>query len=472
MDHYEELDLDGINTESLADRPSKVHVADFGVVCPPQVNVRSFIDSLPDILAGRDIKHIIEVIVTARQQGVPVIFCYGAHVVKVGLAPVLIELIKHGVLTSIATNGAGAIHDVEIALAGKTSEDVSACLALGRFGIAQETAELLNQAAQEAYREELGLGTATARRLANSDAPHVDMSILAAAYHQGIPATVHVALGTDINHMHPSADGAAIGDATLRDFRIFAHEATKLQNGGVIIVAGSAVVLPLIIEKALAVVQNLGYDVGPFTGINLDFVKHYRSTLNPVTRAQEFGGQGLTLIGHHEINIPLIAAAVLEDGIDMLFRVDFDPNALRQLQHPPRLVVGFLFPGVDHHPLQEPFGSRDHLDGVLVGGHCIIVLTSRHERRHGRNHHVPRVGLLRTPGHVRGILGHEPVDEIVRGVQVGTIVRVYVNRLDAPDGVDGSCHGQHLTRWNVLSLKSVANLPQPECRSRSRRASR
>ncbi len=313
MDHHEELDLDGINTESLAARPSNVHVADFGTVCPPEVNVRNFIDSLPNILAGRDIKRTIQAIVTARQQDLPVIFCYGAHVVKVGLAPVLIELVKRGVLTSIATNGAGAIHDVEIALAGKTSEDVPACLASGRFGMVQETAELLNQAAQEAYRKEIGLGTAIARRIANSDAPHVDISILATAYRKGIPVTVHVALGTDINHMHPSADGAAIGAATLRDFRIFAHEVAKLQDGGVVVVAGSAVVLPLIIEKALAIVQNLGYDVGPFTGINLDFVKHYRSTLNPVTRAEEFGGQGITLIGHHEINIPLIAAAVLEE---------------------------------------------------------------------------------------------------------------------------------------------------------------
>ena len=240
MDHHEELDLDGINTESLADRPSKVHVADFGVVCPPEVNVRSFIDSLPDILAGRDIKRIIEAIVTARQQDLPVIFCYGAHVVKVGLAPVLIELVKRGVLTSIATNGAGAIHDVEIALAGKTSEDVPACLPSGRFGMARETAELLNQAAQEAYRNDIGLGTAIARRITKNDAPHVDMSILATAYRKGIPATVHVALGTDINHMHPSADGAAIGAATLRDFRIFAHQLTGLRGGGVIVVAGSA----------------------------------------------------------------------------------------------------------------------------------------------------------------------------------------------------------------------------------------
>ena len=271
---FEELNLDEVNTEPLADRPSKVHISDFGSVCPPEANIAAFIESLPDILAGRDIKRAIQALVAARQQDLPVIFCYGAAVIKVGLAPVIIQLIERGVLTSIATNGAGAIHDVEIALAGKTSEDVSAALAEGRFGMARETAELLNGAAQEACRDEIGLGAAIARSIANSTAPHLDMSILAAAYEQGIPATVHVALGTDINHMHPSADGAAIGAATLRDFRIFAHQVTRLQGGGVIIVAGSAVVLPLIVEKALAVVRNLGSEAGAFTGINLGFVKH------------------------------------------------------------------------------------------------------------------------------------------------------------------------------------------------------
>ncbi len=312
MDRYEELNLEAINTEPLAERPSKVQISDFGSVCPPQANVGSFIGSLPDILAGRDLKRIIEAIVTARQRDLPVIFCYGAHVVKVGLAPVIIALIKRGVLTSIATNGAGAIHDVEIALVGQTSEDVTAALPAGRFGMAKETSELLNAAAQQAHQEKIGLGTAIARCIATSDGEHTDLSILAAAYQQQIPATVHVALGTDINHMHPSADGAAIGAASLRDFRIFAHQVTKLGAGGVIIVAGSAVVLPLIIEKSLAVVRNLDYEIGSFIGINLDFMKQYRSALNPVARAHEFGGEGITLIGHHEINIPLITAAVLE----------------------------------------------------------------------------------------------------------------------------------------------------------------
>jgi len=312
MDHYDELNLETVSTESLAERPSNVHISNFGSVCPPEANVGSFLDSLPDILAGRDIKRIIEAIVTARQRDLPVIFCYGAHVVKVGLAPVVIELIKRGALTSIATNGAGAIHDVEIALVGKTSEDVATALPRGRFGMAKETSEFLNAAAQQAYQEEIGLGTAIARAIDSSGGEHTDLSILASAYQQQIPVTLHVALGTDINHMHPSADGAAIGAGSLRDFRIFAHQITKLRDGGVIIVAGSAVVLPLIIEKSLAVVRNLGYEIGGFTGVNLDFIKHYRPALNPVVRAGEFGGEGITLIGHHEINIPLIAAGVLE----------------------------------------------------------------------------------------------------------------------------------------------------------------
>ncbi len=205
MDRYEELNLEAVSTESLAERPSKVHISDFASVCPPRANVGGFIDSLPDILAGRDIKRIIEAIVGARQRDLPVIFCYGAHVVKVGLAPVIIELIKRGVLTSIATNGAGAIHDVEIALAGKTSEDVAGTLPCGRFGMAKETSEFINAAARQAYQEEIGLGTAIARRITNSDGEYTDLSILAAAYQRQIPATIHVALGTDINQLGPPA---------------------------------------------------------------------------------------------------------------------------------------------------------------------------------------------------------------------------------------------------------------------------
>ena len=176
----------------------------------------------------------------------------------------------------------------------------------------RETNQFVNQAACEAYEEQVGLGSVLGRNIAESGAPYIDLSIVAAAYRQGIPATVHVALGTDINHMHPSAEGAAIGDASMRDFRIFAAQVSKLQGGGVILLAGSAVILPLIIEKSLALARNLGYPVGGFTGVNLDFIRHYRPALNPVARAEELDGQGITIIGHHEITIPLIAAAVLE----------------------------------------------------------------------------------------------------------------------------------------------------------------
>jgi len=308
---FEEIDWQRIKTESLADRPSKVNVGDFGQVATA-ADVTAFVESLPDILAGADIKRVISAIVAAHRQQLPVIFCYGAHVVKVGLAPVIIELLRRGILTCLATNGAGSIHDVEIALSGKTSEEVGTGIKEGRFGMVRETNEFLNQAAREAYEEQLGLGSVMGRNIAESGAPYIDLSIVAAAYRQGIPATVHVALGTDINHMHPSAEGAAIGDASMRDFRIFAAQVSKLQGGGVILLAGSAVILPLIIEKSLALARNLGYPVGGFTGINLDFIHHYRPALNPVVRAEELDGEGITIIGHHEITIPLIAAAVLE----------------------------------------------------------------------------------------------------------------------------------------------------------------
>ena len=309
---FEEINCQDIKTESLADRPSKVRMADFGQVPPAEANISAFIQSLPDILAGADIKRVIAAIVEAHHQQLPVIFCYGAHVVKVGLSPVIIELIRRGVLTAVATNGAGSIHEVEIALAGKTSEDVAAGIKEGRFGMARETSEFVNQAAGEAYKNELGLGAVIGRNIAASGGSYVDLSILAATHQQGIAATVHVAPGTDINHMYPSAQGAAIGAATMRDFRIFAAQVAKLQGGGVILLAGSAVILPLIIEKSLALARNLGYPVGGFTGVNLDFVRHYRSTLNPVARANELGGEGISIIGHHEINLPLIAAAVLQ----------------------------------------------------------------------------------------------------------------------------------------------------------------
>lgn len=309
---FPEIDWQAIRTESLVDRPSKVHMEQFCKLPSAAVNVSAFVDSLPDILAGKDIRRVITAIVGARRQQMPVIFCYGAHLVKVGLTPVIIELIQQGVLTSIATNGAGSIHDVELALSAKTSEEVGTRIQEGRFGMVRETAEFINQAAQQAYEEQLGLGQVLGRNIAESGAPFADLSILAAAHRQGIPATVHVALGTDINHMHPSANGEAIGAATLRDFRIFAAQTSKLQGGGVIILAGSAVILPLIIEKSLALARNLGYPVKGFTGVNLDFIRHYRASLNPVARAQELGGEGITIIGHHEINIPLIAAAVLE----------------------------------------------------------------------------------------------------------------------------------------------------------------
>ncbi len=310
--NFEEINCQDIKTEALADRPSRVSIEDFAKLSPPEADILAFIESLPDILAGADIKRVIAAIVAAHHQQLPVIFCYGAHVVKVGLSPVIIQLIRQGILTLVATNGAGSIHDVEIALSGKTSEDVGAGIKEGCFGMVRETSEFVNRATTEAYEQQIGLGAAMGRNIAARAGPYIELSILAAAHQQGIAATVHVAPGTDINHMHPSAQGEAIGAATMRDFRIFAAQVAKLQGGGVILLAGSAVILPLIIEKSLALARNLDYPVGGFTGVNLDFIRHYRPSLNPVARAEELGGEGISIIGHHEINLPLIAAAVLE----------------------------------------------------------------------------------------------------------------------------------------------------------------
>jgi hypothetical protein len=217
-----------------------------------------------------------------------------------------------GWVSLVALNGAGSVHDSEIALAGKTSEDVPAALADSAFGMARETSELLNSAAREAQGDKIGLGAAIGRHLLAEKAPHCSFSILASGMELAIPVTVHVAIGTDINHIHPSASGAAIGEATYTDFKVFCSAVSHLGEGGVILNCGSAVVLPVIFEKALSVTRNLGYDVANFTGVNMDFLHQYRTNLNPIQRARDLGGRGFSLTGHHELMIPLLAASLLE----------------------------------------------------------------------------------------------------------------------------------------------------------------
>ena len=277
-----------------------------------------FLDGLPDILASRDLHRVAEAVVQAHRRGKPVILALGAHVIKVGLSPIVIDLMRRGIVTGLALNGAGAVHDFEVAYAGKTSEDVAATLEDGAFGATRETAVALNLAAELCLIRELGLGQAMGEMIAKAKLPHAGLSLLAQAAKLGIPATVHVAIGTDTIHMHPSADGAAIGQGTLYDFRLFAGMVAKLE-GGVYFNIGSAVILPEVFLKALSLARNLGHPVRRFTAVNLDFIQHYRPRLNVTGRPVASAGVGINLTGHHELLLPLLAAAILE-GLDQTKR--------------------------------------------------------------------------------------------------------------------------------------------------------
>jgi hypothetical protein len=308
---YEEFDLTGVATYPLASRPSKVRAADFARPFEPGSGVSGLVASLPRILAGDDFRAVVQAIVEARRAGAPVIWGIGGHVVKVGLGPVLVDLMRRGFVSAVATNGAGLIHDFEIALAGATSEDVDAALGPGAFGMAEETGRDLNEAITRGVAEGLGIGQAVGRYLLALQPAHAGASVLAQAARLGVPVTVHVALGTDITHMHPAASGAAIGDGSLRDFRYLAASVARLK-GGVYLNCGSAVVLPEVFLKAVALARNRGVDLSGLTTVSLDFTRHYRPETNVVRRPTQGVGRGYTLVGHHEILIPLLAAALIE----------------------------------------------------------------------------------------------------------------------------------------------------------------
>jgi hypothetical protein len=307
---YRPVDLTGLRMRSLAERPSKVRVDDFARPAQPGATFREFFAALPKILAGDDVRAVVDAIVRAHRAKRPVLLGLGAHVIKCGLSPVIIDLMERGVVTAVAMNGAGPIHDVEIALAGQTSEDVQAGLKDGGFGMARETGVLIHEALAEAGPE-IGLGEAIGRRLLAVKPPHERASILAAAARLRLPATVHVAIGTDIVHMRAGASGAAIGAASFVDFRLFTAIVADL-SGGVYLNAGSAVILPEVFLKAFAVAQNLGSDLRDFTTVDLDMITHYRPTVNVVQRPATVGGRGFTLTGRHEILLPLLAFAVVE----------------------------------------------------------------------------------------------------------------------------------------------------------------
>jgi hypothetical protein len=316
MTTIDPLSLEGLATYSLKDRPSKVSQEDFARPWTRGGSFQEFIERLPHLLAGQTLRAVAAAWVQARRAGRPVLLGMGAHALKVGLSPILIDLMDRGLITGLAANGAVIIHDAEIAMVGRTSEDVDQVLGSGQFGMARETAEFLNEAATWGAKEGLGLGEAVGRRLIASNLPYQHLSLLATAAGLDLPATVHVAVGTDIIHLHPSCNPAALGETTHRDFRLFAAQVSRLA-GGMYINLGSAVILPEVFLKALTLARNLGHGVEPLTTVNLDFIQHYRPLTNVVRRPTAGAGQGYTLTGHHEITLPLLAALVVETMEEM-----------------------------------------------------------------------------------------------------------------------------------------------------------
>jgi hypothetical protein len=311
MTKIDPLPLKGLTTYSLQDRPSKVSQQDFAHPWTRGGSFREFLAGLPNILAGQSLREIAAAWVKACRENRPILLGMGAHPLKVGLAPVLIDLMKRGLVTGLAVNGAVIIHDSEIAMVGRTSEDVDQVLGAGLFGMARETAEFLNEATILGAREGLGLGAAVGRRLHASDFPYKHLSLLASAVSLEVPVTVHVAVGTDIIHLHPSCCPAALGETTHLDFRVFAAQVSRLA-GGLYINLGSAVILPEVFLKALTLARNLGHPVEPLTTVNLDFIQHYRPLTNVVRRPTAGVGKGYALTGHHEIMLPLLAGLVVE----------------------------------------------------------------------------------------------------------------------------------------------------------------
>jgi hypothetical protein len=308
---YEEFDLSGVKTYPLGSRASKVTLAQFATPYKKGSGVDGLLSSLPSLLASSDFKSVVQALIAARQGGRAIVWGLGAHVMKTGLSPVIVDLMERGFVSAIATNGAGIIHDFEIALSGATSEDVDATLGPGTFGMAEETGTQLNQAIIDGVAAGLGLGQSVGQFLTERKAPFAQISIAASAHRLGIPLTAHVAIGTDIIHMHPKASGSALGEGSLRDFRFFTSAVAQLE-GGVFLNCGSAVVLPEVFLKAVAIVRNDGRSLAGLTTVNLDFLRHYRALTNVVARPTAGTGKGYSLTGHHEIMLPLLAAALVE----------------------------------------------------------------------------------------------------------------------------------------------------------------
>jgi hypothetical protein len=309
---FRPIHLGAVRTVPLTQRHSKVHLGLLGVPHKPGSRFRDFWESLPDVLGAQQLREVARAIVTARRRNRPVILGLGAHPVKVGLNPILVDLMERGIITALAMNGAVIIHDFELAMVGHTSEEVETELDRGTFGMAEETGRFLNEAITKGASRGVGIGEAVGRWLLDHRARNLKRSLLAVAAKRTLPATVHVAVGTDIIHMHPTVNGAALGEGSLLDFRRLCSVVSKLE-GGVYLNLGSAVILPEVFLKALTVARNLGHKVERFTTVNMDMLPHYRPLTNVVKRPTRKGGRGFNLIGHHEILFPLLAAGILEE---------------------------------------------------------------------------------------------------------------------------------------------------------------
>ena len=313
-ENFHPINFDEISTYKLASRPSKVSIRDFAAPIEKDDSLKTFLGKLPDILAVKSLREIAVQIRRAEKLGKPIVWGIGGHIVKTGLAPVIIDLMKRRFVSAIAANGSVLVHDTEIALVGFTSEDVDAGLGNGDFGAARETGEILNAAAKKGMSDKIGLGEAMGREVSQMNPPNTEVSLLCQAYKHKIPFTSHLAIGADIGHFHASADGASLGAASHTDFKLFCSIIKQLNGGGVYLNLGSAVILPEIFLKAVTVVCNLGFPLEDFTTANFDFIQHYRPTTNVVRRPTAGGaGRGFSITGHHEIMIPLLAAHILCD---------------------------------------------------------------------------------------------------------------------------------------------------------------
>ena len=307
MSKYKEIDLSKIKTYSVTKRKSKTQIGKFAKVIGPKDSISTFLNKLPKYLKAQELNQLVEIIIRAKKKRKPIIFMLGAHVIKCGLSPIVIDLMKNGFVSLIALNGAGAIHDFEIAKWGATSEDVDESIRKGTFGMAKQTAKTFNEASLLAQEKNLGLGQALGLSLIKNKSPYLKYSILAGAYKLNLPITVYIGFGTDIVHQHPNFEPSATGEATFKDFKILANMVAKLNNGGVVLNIGSAVFLPEVFLKTLSIARNIKKRVENFYTANFDMIQHYRPNTNVVLRPTQDSGKGFSFTGHHEIMIPLLA---------------------------------------------------------------------------------------------------------------------------------------------------------------------